>query len=78
MGFFFRLILGVVFSLLSAALYKAPPGPRAAAFDDFGIPKARQGDKFKDFAGTMWVSSSEVAWAGDLYSTPIYKGGGKK
>jgi hypothetical protein len=70
---FVRLLVGLALQLLSSLLYKPPPGPEAAQFKDFSIPQANDGDRFTDFAGTLWVSDAVVAWAGDFDSNGIYK-----
>ena len=75
---FIRLLIGLALQLLSALLYKPPPGPKAAEFKDFAIPQANDGDRFTDFAGTLWVPDSVVAWAGDFQTRPIYKKQKKK
>ena len=73
-----RLILGLVLQLASLLFTKPPQGPAAAEFKDFAIPQAKDGDRFVDFAGTLWVSESVVAWAGDFRSRGIFKKQKKK
>lgn len=75
---FWRLVIGLVLQLVSAMLYKPPPGPKAAAFKDFQIPQANDGDRFTDFAGTMWQPAAIVAYAGDFDKRRIYKKQKKK
>lgn len=70
---FVRLLIGLALQLASYLLTKPPPGPEAAQFKDFSIPQANDGDRFIDFAGTLWVSQAVVAWAGDFDSNGIYK-----
>lgn len=75
---FLRLVLGLVLQFAASLLYKPPPGPKAAEFKDFQIPQANDGDKFFDFAGTVWQGASVVAWAGDFRSEAIRKKQKKK
>jgi len=75
---FWRIALYLVVSLLQAALYKPPPGPKSATLDDFNIPKAKEGDPIYDFAGTTWIEDAHVAAYGDFRSVAIYKKNGKK
>jgi len=75
---FWRLALYVFFSFVQAALYRPPPGSKAATLNDFNIPKANEGDAIYDFAGTTWIKDAHVAVYGDFRSVGIYKRGGKK
>lgn len=75
---FWRLVLGLVLQVVAGLLYKPPEGPKAAAFKDFQIPQANDGDRFTDFAGTMWQPGAIVAWAGDFNTAPITKKQKKK
>jgi hypothetical protein len=75
---FVRLIIGLVLQLVAGLLYKPPPGPKSADFKDFAIPQANDGDRFTDFAGTIWVADAVVAWAGDFATRGIYKRQKKK
>lgn len=75
---FWRLVLGLLLQLASALFYKPPPGPKAAEFSEFQIPQANDGDRFTDFAGTMWQPGAVVAWAGDFDKKPIKKKQKKK
>lgn len=75
---FWRLVIGLVLQVVSGLLYKPPPGAAAAEFKDFQIPQANDGDRFTDFAGTMWQPASIVAFAGDFDKQRIYKKQKKK
>jgi hypothetical protein len=75
---FVRLLIGLALQLLSTLFYKPPEGPKAAEFKDFAFPQANDGDRFIDFAGTVWVSDAVVAWAGDFATRGIYKRQKKK
>lgn len=75
---FLRFALGLFFQFLSFLLYEPPPGPQAASFSEFDIPKTPEGTRYRDFAGTRWFNDPIVAYAGDFASAPIYKKGGKK
>lgn len=73
-----RLVLGVLFNYLGSLFVKPPEGPKASALSDFGIPKAVQGTRIIDFAGTIWVDDPTVAWYGDYDTQAIRKKNGKK
>lgn len=75
---FWRVVIGLVLQFAASLLYKPPPGPEAAAFKDFQIPQANDGDRYADFAGTMWQPAAVVAFAGDFDKQPIYKRQKKK
>lgn len=75
---FWRLVIGLVLQFAASLFYKPPPGPKAAEFKDFQIPQARDGDRFTDFAGTMWQDGAVVAYAGDFNKQRIYKKQKKK
>lgn len=75
---FWRLVIGLVLQFAASLFYKPPPGPKAAEFKDFQIPQARDGDRFTDFAGTMWQDAAVVAYAGDFNKQRIYKKQKKK
>lgn len=73
-----RLVVGLVLQFAASLFYKPPPGAKAAEFKDFQIPQARDGDRFTDFAGTMWQDGAVVAYAGDFNKQRIYKKQKKK
>jgi hypothetical protein len=75
---FWRLVLGLVLQVAASLFYKPPPGPQAAQFKDFQIPQANDGDRFTDFAGTMWQDGAVVGWAGDFEAVSITKKQKKK
>lgn len=73
-----RLVLGVLFNWAASLFQKPPEGPKASALSDFGIPKAVQGSRLIDFAGTIWIDDPTVAWYGDYATRPIREKAGKK
>ncbi len=73
-----RLILGVVLNFAASLFIKPPPGPTANQLSDFGIPRADEGARIIDFAGTVWIDNAHVAWYGDFASRAIKQKGGKK
>lgn len=75
---FLRLVLGLVLQFAASLFYKPPAGPKAAAFKDFQIPQANDGDRYADFAGTMWQGGAIIGFAGDFKSRPIFKKQKKK
>lgn len=60
-----RIIAGILLNALAAVFLK-PKGPRAQTLDDFSIPRADEGAKVFDFAGTAWRKDPHVAWYGDF------------
>jgi hypothetical protein len=68
---FWRLVLGIVFNLAASLFVKPPPGPKASNLSDFSIPRADEGARIFDFAGTVWRKDPHVAWYGDFSSQPI-------
>ena len=75
---FWRLVIGLVLQFAASLLYKPPPGPKAAEFKDFHIPQFNDGDRYTDFAGTMWQAGPVVGYAGDFDKRRIYKKQKKK
>lgn len=73
-----RLVLGIVLNWAASLFQKPPEGPKASTLADFGIPKAVEGSRIMDFAGTRWVPDSTVAFYGDFASTPIREKAKKK
>lgn len=68
----------VVSYVISAALAPRPPQPRAALLSDFQLPVAQDGAPIGEAFGDVWISGSNVAWFGDMSTTPIRRSGGKK
>lgn len=66
-----RLILGVLLNAAASLFVKPPPGPTAAKLSDFSVPRADEGARIFDFAGTVWRKDPHVAWYGDFASAPI-------
>ena len=73
-----RLILGVLLNLAASLFVKPPAGPTASGLNDFSIPRADEGARVFDFAGTVWRKDPHVAWFGDFASSPIRSKSGKK
>lgn len=68
---FWRLVLGIVLNLAASLFVKPPPGPTASKLTDFNLPRADEGARIFDFAGTVWRKDPHVAWYGDFSSAPI-------
>lgn len=75
---FLRLLLGIALNYLASLFVKPPPGPKAAKLSEFNIPRADEGAKIFDFAGTVWRKDPHVAWYGDFSSEPIRSSQKKK
>ena len=75
---FWCLVIGLVLQFAASLFYKPPPGPKAAEFKDFQIPQFNDGDRYTDFAGTMWQAAAVVGYAGDFDKRRIYKKQKKK
>lgn len=73
-----RLVVGVLFNWAASLFQKPPEAPKASSLADFGVPKAVEGSRILDFAGTIWISDPTVAWYGDFATVPIRKRAGKK
>ncbi|WP_212525845.1 vWA domain-containing protein [Actibacterium sp. MT2.3-13A] len=71
-----NLIIGLIFTAISYLLTPKPKGPKPGTLDDFGIPRAAEGDEIGKIYGTVWIKSPQVAWYGDLRTEKIRKGGG--
>lgn len=75
---FWRLIIGIALSFLSTLFRKPPPTPQASTVNDFAVPRADEGAKVYDFAGTVWRKDPHVAWYGQFGSEPLREKAGKK
>lgn len=77
-GLIGKLILGLVFTYISALLAPKQEGPTPATLEDFDIPKADEGAEFGKIFGTPMIRDPQVADYGDLRVRPIREKGGKK
>lgn len=77
-NFVIQLAIVLVASVVSAALRPRPEAPKAAALGDFDAPTADDGRPIPVVFGTVWVGGANVIWYGDMRTSPITKGGGKK
>lgn len=75
---FWRLIIGIALSFLSTLFKKPPPTPQASTLSDFAVPRADEGARIFDFAGTVWRKDPHVAWYGHFGSEALREKGGKK
>lgn len=71
------IVLLIVSYALSVALAPKPPTPDPAALEDFEVPTAEEGRPIPVVFGTVFVSSPNVVWYGDLGVTPITTSTGK-
>jgi hypothetical protein len=78
MGIFINLAIGLLFSWISFLLTPKPKPPKAASLEDFGIPKADEGDEIGKVFGTVVIRSPSVAWYGGLRTKAIKQKAGKK
>lgn len=72
-----ELIIMVVALILAYVLAPRPTAPKAANLYDFDIPTAVDGKPVPVIFGTVWISSFNVLWYGDLSATPVKKKAGK-
>lgn len=77
-NFFAQLAIIVVSSLLSNALRPKVAPPKPAGIEDVDAPTAEEGKPIPVVFGTVWITSPNLIWYGDLRTTPITKKGGKK
>lgn len=63
--------------IVSIALRPHPKAPPTST-GDLQVPTAEDGREVMDIAGTSWIDDPNVTWYGDLSTTPIKRGGGKK
>jgi hypothetical protein len=50
---------------------KPPPTPQTSTLSDFAVPRADEGAKIFDFAGTVWRKDPHVAWYGHFGSEAL-------
>lgn len=72
-----ELIIMIVAMILAYVLAPKPKGPKAATLYDFNIPTAEDGKPVPVIFGTVWISSFNVLWYGDLNTSPVKKKAGK-
>lgn len=77
-NFVIQLAIVLVANIVSAALRPRPEGPKAASIGDVDAPTADDGRPIPVVFGTVWLSGPNVVWYGDMRTSPITKGGGKK
>ena len=73
-----ELVWLVISVIISYALGPKPPEPKPASLSDFSIPTASSGRPIPVVYGSGVVTGANVVWYGDLRTTPIKSGGGKK
>lgn len=79
LGFFLRIAVAVVLSIISAALaYRKPEVPDAGTLDDLGNPRADEGSEVKKIFGTVTVADPQVVWFGDFRTSPIIEVGPRR
>ena len=75
---FSQIAFFIVTSIISHLLAPKPPKPKPAALSDFDVPTADEGKPVPVVFGTVLVKGPNVVWFGDLRTSPIKSGGGKK
>ena len=75
---FTEIFLFIVATVIQQLLAPRPPKPKPAALTDFDVLTADAGRPVPVVFGTVLVKGSNIVWFGDLRSTPIKSGGGKK
>ena len=75
---FSQIFLFIIATIIQTLLAPKPVKPKPAALSDFDVPTADAGRPIPVVFGTVLVKGPNVVWFGDLRSTPIKSGGGKK
>lgn len=72
-----QIIIMIVAAIVSYAMRPKPQAPEAARLEDFDVPTAEEGRRIPVIFGTVWMSSPNVVWYGDLQTQAIKKKSGK-
>jgi hypothetical protein len=71
------LIVLIISYAVSYALAPKPPEPSPASLSDIEAPTAEEGRPIPVVFGTVFISSPNVVWYGNLGTTPITSSTGK-
>jgi hypothetical protein len=77
-NFVIQLAIVLVATLVTNALRPRPEGPKAASLSDVDAPTAEDGRPVPVIFGTVLIKGPNVIWFGDMRTSAITKGGGKK
>lgn len=78
MNFLFAIALLVVSYVIQVAITPKPEVPKAASIDEFDLPQMEEGTPQAVVFGDVWTPDWLVLWYGDLRTSPLRAGGGKK
>lgn len=78
MQFLFALGMLLASYVITAMMQPKPTKPKPAALGDFDFPQLDEGTPQIVIFGDRWISAWTVLWYGNLRTTAIKSGGGKK
>lgn len=71
------ILIAMVVALVAAYAFMPKPDQPKQSLGELSVPTIEDGRDVTDIAGTVWISSPNILWYGDLRTTPITATSGK-